>query len=143
MFRFWRRYMIVLCAISILQGVGSAIAASPDPFGIYSGYLQSFFWGDAEPSPAAESFRRFIFAPLGGTLAGYFVLLLFIVVYPFQQRERWAHTAITAGILTWFFVDSSMTVYHGAWFNLYLVNLPTLALWSAPLIFTRRFMDRE
>ena len=141
-FRFWRTYMIVLSVVSILQGILTAITASPDPFGIYSAQLNIFFWNASTPPENVEAFRRFIFALLGGTLAGYFVFTLFLILYPFKERQLWSHNAIATGILTWFTIDSAMTIYHGAYFNLYLVNFPTLVFWSLPLVFTRKYMQR-
>lgn len=134
--------MIVLSVVSILQGIATAITASPDPFGIYSSQLSIHFWGVSTPPGNVEAFRGFIFAPLGGTLAGYFVFTLFLILYPLKERRLWAHNAIAAGILTWFTIDSAMTIYHGAYFSLYLVNLPTLVLWTLPLVFTREYMQR-
>lgn len=139
-FEFWRRYMLALSVIFALQGILTALTASPDAFGIYARILSLHFWGTPAAPSEVEAFRKFILAPMGGTLAGYFVLVLYITLYPFRERKVWAHSAITAGILIWFITDSAMTIYHGAYFNMYLVNLPTLVLWGLPLLFTRRYM---
>ena len=130
--------MTVLCLISLFQGVATAITASPDPFGIYVGAVRGFFWEGAAVPAEAEALRRFLMGIIGGTLAGYFTFVLFLIVYPLRARERWAHTAIASGLLVWFCVDSAMSLYHGALFNLQIVNIPTMILWSIPLILTRR-----
>jgi hypothetical protein len=41
-------------------------------------------------------------------------------------------------MLLWFVVDSGMSVYHGAFFNVWMINVWTLLLVGLPLAMTRR-----
>lgn len=87
-------------------------------------------------SGEAEAFRSFLFGPLGGTIAGFYILQLFILWNAFDRKEGWAWWAIAAGTVVWFTVDSGRSVQHGAWFNVFLVNLPALVTVGLPLAMT-------
>lgn len=43
-----------------------------------------------------------------------------------------------AGLLSWFVIDSSITVYYGAIHNLVIINLPALIMIGLPLVMTRK-----
>ena len=95
------------------------------------------FYGGAEP-PEAALFRAFIFGPLGGTIAGSYLLQTAIAAIPFARRERWAWWATLGGLALWFAVDSSLSLTHGAAFNVLLINTAPIALFAPPLVATRR-----
>ena len=76
-------------------------------------------------------------APLGATIAGFYLLQVFIVAYAFRQRQPWAWYAIFSSTLLWFVVDSGMSLLHGAYFNVFMINLFPLGLFGIPLFATR------
>ncbi len=139
-FQFWYRWMLIASILPAAQGVFTAIFASPDPFDIYANHIREFFW--AADIPAADDrFRRFLLGSLGGALAGYFTAQYFLVRFTWSRRLTWGRDAIAAGLLLWFTVDSTVSIMHGAWFNLYLVNVPTLIAIGMPLLMTRRYFS--
>ena len=74
---------------------------------------------------------------LGGTMAGSYLLQAFIAAIPFARREPWAWWASLGGVLLWFLVDSSLSVAHGAAFNVWMINLMPLVVFVVPLAATR------
>lgn len=138
MFEFWRKYLMIMSVIFALQGVGWALFGSFDPFGFYDGIWARAMFGAAElPADAARA-RSFLLGPFGATDAGFFILVYYIARYPFAARRLWAHRAITVAVGFWFLLDSLVSIAHGAFFNVYVVNLPALAMLAPPLFFTRR-----
>jgi len=75
--------------------------------------------------------------PLGGTIAGSYLMQTFIVAVPFKRREPWAWHALLWPMLLWFCVDSIISAFHGAYFNIYLINLVPLMIFGIPLLATR------
>ena len=76
-------------------------------------------------------------APLGATIAGFYLLQSLVVAHAFRAREKWAWRAILGSTLIWFVVDSAMSAYHGAYFNIYLINILPLFVFGIPLYATR------
>lgn len=137
-FVFWRRYLLVMTAVFALQGVSWMAFGSFDPFGIYSRLMARALLDAPVLTPEADAVFSFAVVPLGATTAGFFVLVHFLVRFGFARRERWSYDAVVAGVLVWFALDSTISVHHGAWFNVGLVNVPCLVVLGVPLWFLRR-----
>lgn len=140
--RFWTNWLQIASVFFGLKAVFWVFIGNFDPFGLYTGLLARAFWEtDALPPDAARTFA-FMVVPLGATTAGYFILVFFIVRYVFPRRERWAWTAVTAALLTWFLLDSIFSWRHGAFFNIVLVNITCLLVMGAPLAALWRWFFR-
>ncbi|MCA9644347.1 MAG: hypothetical protein KC492_26815, partial [Myxococcales bacterium] len=72
---------------------------------------------------------------LGGSIAGKWVAAAYVVVRggAFAKRTLWV------GLLSWFLIDSFVSARHGAWFNIWMINIVPLvltgaliSLWQAP-----------
>lgn len=135
-FEFWRRWLFGASLFFGLFGIVAAIFGDTVLFTLWKERAAAVFW-DAEAMPAeANRFRLFLFGPLGGTIAGTYVLQAYIAHYPFRRKEKWAWRASVLALLTWFGVDSAVSVYHGAIFNVYLVNVFALIGIGLPLAAT-------
>lgn len=142
-FDFWCRWLLFVSLLSV--AVGLAIAFFPDSalFVFHTAAIEKAFFGGSIPEEAAQ-LRAFLFGPLGGTIAGYFLMQTFIVWGPFWRREPWAWHAVLWPMLLWFAVDSGMSIYHGAFFNVWMINVWTLLLVGVALAMTYRdFKSRD
>ncbi len=140
-FRFYRGWLMLAAAIFTLQGIVWVLLGSFDPLGLWDQLMfDSLFAGkqDAE----VVRFRRFILGPFGATLAGYFVMVFCLAKYAFPQRQPWAYYTVVSAVLTWFLVDCCASFYHGAYFNILLVNLPCITILGIPLWGLRRYFGR-
>lgn len=111
-------------------------------FDVYNTKMASAFFEGQIPIEAGKM-KSFLFGPIGGTVSGYFVFQLFVVLFAFKREEKWAWYAIVSALLCWFIIDSMVSVAHGAYFNIYMINLPTLILNGIPLIMTFRFIHKK
>ncbi len=134
-FEFWYRWLLVVSVVFGLVGVLVALAPESFFFAHWNAALAEVFFAGEVPAEAAH-LKTFLLGPLGGTIAGSYVLQLAIVLGPFRKRERWAHVALTASLLAWFCIDSTVSLMHGAVFNVLLINLPALIGTGLPLVFT-------
>jgi hypothetical protein len=135
-FESWRRWILFGSVFFTLLGIVAAVAPHSGLFEIWiDGVDRTFFAGNT--SPEARAMRGFLMGPLGGTIAGSYLMQTFIVAVPFKRRERWAWHAVLWPILLWFCVDSTVSALHGAYFNIYLINLVPLLVFGVPLMATR------
>ncbi len=141
-FRFWHRWLLVVSVASTLLGLVIAIFPDSILFAPHTAGIEEVFFDGAMPESANE-LRTFLFALLGGTIAGYFLMQTLIVWGPFYRREPWAWHAVLWALLIWFVTDSTLSTIHGALFNVWMVNLWTLFLVGLPLVMTRREFTRS
>ena len=135
----WIVYLKCISLFFAAQGLLWAIIGSFDPFGIYDSLMAKTFFNQPALPPDAERVFRFILAPFGATSAGYFVLQYFIAAHAFASQQKWGYQAIVAAFLLWFITDTSLSFYHGAYFNIWMANIPALLLMLPVIIFTRQF----
>jgi hypothetical protein len=141
-FRFWYTWLLSVSILSVVTGLIIALFPGSFMFEHHTTALeQSFF--DGQMDNDADHMRRFFFGIIGGTIAGYFLLQTFIVIYAFKKREIWSWYAILLAILLWFITDSILSLWHGAFFNVWMINIPSLALTIVPLAMTRRYFHKS
>ena len=102
-FEFWYRWLLIVSIFFAL--VGLYIAFLPEGWVLTpwnEAAEREFFEGN--PTVEATAFKSFLFGPLGATIAGFYVLQVFVVWNAFGRKERWAWWAIAAGTLVWFAV---------------------------------------
>ncbi len=102
----------------------------------YNRALAFLFWHQQNIPVDTASFRAFIWAPLGGTIACCYILLAFIAKYPFKNKEIWARNAVMAAFGTWIILDSAVCIYYGVYFQVYFINAFSLLQKVLPIAFT-------
>ena len=136
-FNFWHKWLLGISILNILMGLLIALAPNSFLFGFHTEAIAETFFRGYLPEEAA-SLRTFLFGIIGGTIAGYFLLQTLIIWIPFYRREPWAWHAILWAMVLWFVVDSSLSIYHGAFFNVWMINVWPLLLTGVALAMTYR-----
>lgn len=101
-------------------------------------YLKKFFFNSKEFNPEVLRYKNWLFGVLGATMIGFHVLIIMISENAFKSKEIWAYRAIVYGLLSWFVIDSGLSIFYGAIHNVLMINLVALVLIGLPLICTRR-----
>ncbi len=135
-FEFWVRWLLYGSVFFTAFGVVAAVAPHSGLFDVWLAQVDRVFFGGEIPADA-RNLRGFMMGPLGGTIAGSYLLQAWIVAIPFKRREAWAWHAIAWSMGLWFVVDSAVSAFHGAWFNIVLINLMPLIVFGIPLFATR------
>ncbi len=135
-FEFWQRWLVASCLLFAGVGVLVAVENTLFVFDAWNGGIDAVFGEDGAIGPEATRVKSFLLGPLGGTILGSYVLCGFIAAGPFKRREPWAWWAITLSLLAWFGLDSAVSIAHGAWFNVVLINCVTLVGQGLPLMMT-------
>lgn len=140
-FSFWHRWLLAASLFFTVFGIAAALAPDSILFSIWIGQIDRTFFGSEAfggvITPEAKAMRGFLMGPLGGTIAGNYLIQVFVVCVPFARREAWAWHAVLWPMLLWFCVDSLVSGLHGAWFNIFLINLTPLFVFGIPLFATR------
>jgi hypothetical protein len=78
----------------------------------------------------------FLGGPIGGTVFAHFLMLA--LAARAQPREATLAAAIAGSVAVWFSIDATSSALHGAWFNIVLIDLPTVVGVGAALMLDRR-----
>ncbi len=137
-FNFWQKWLTYANGLTILVGLLLAFVGNSFVFEIHNQYTRDiYFNGNAIPSDILR-FKNLMFGIIGGTIVGFHVLMIMISENAFKNKETWAHRAMCYGILSWFIIDSSISIYCGALYNVILINVVALILIGVPLWMTRK-----
>ncbi len=82
-------------------------------------------------------FQHWIYGVWGATIAGWGVFLTFISYFPFRNKEKWAWNCLSLGLLVWFVLDTSISLFYSVYFNA-AFNTALLILAGLPIFFTRK-----
>jgi hypothetical protein len=135
-FKFWRSWLLAVSALIILFGLFMALLSWSPLFAVFDIPVNGVFWAGSGPDAHAKAFMLWAYGMLGATMAGWGVFLAYIVRHPFSKKEPWSRDCIAIGVSAWFVVDSFMSAYTGAFFNV-AINAILFALIAIPLVLSR------
>lgn len=142
-FNFWQKWLTWANVMTIMVGLLVAFAGNSLFFSVHNSYTREvFFQGNSFPAEVLP-FKNWLFGIIGGTIVGFHVLMVMISENAFKKREKWAYRAIWYGLLSWFMIDSGISIYYGAVHNLVLINLVALLLIGLPLLMTGRAFSEK
>ncbi|MCB0644978.1 MAG: hypothetical protein KDC44_25205 [Phaeodactylibacter sp.] len=137
-FHFWQKWLTYANLLTMGVGLLVAFAGNSLFFQLHNDYTKAVFFAGMDFSPEVLAFKNWLFGIIGGTIVGFHLLMIYISEYAFKQKEAWALQALWVGLLFWFVIDSSISIYYGALHNLVLINLVALLLIGLPLVMTRK-----
>lgn len=135
-FNFWRKWLTFSNVVAACVGIVVAFAGNSIFFEMHNQYSAEVFF-NGPMSPEIIRFKNWLFGIIGGTIVGFHVLMIFISENAFLSKEKWAYWALWSGLISWFVIDSGISVYYGAIHNLVMINLVALIMIGIPLVFTR------
>ena len=138
-FNFWQKWLYYSCWLFAGVGLLVSVFNNAFMFDLWNHYFAQHFGKNGVISPEAQNIKTFLLGPLGGTILGSYILMGFIAKYPFKEKEPWAWKAGVFSLLGWFLLDSCVSAYHGAYFNILLINCFTLVVQGLPLLMTYRY----
>jgi len=138
-FSFWQRWLFVVSLILIIFGLLMALFNRTVVFTwLFDRQINPVFWGTADAPGGAAAFQGWIYGVLGATIAGWGCFVAFVAHHPFKKKERWSWNCLITGLLVWFLIDTSISLYFGVYFNA-AFNTILLVLVILPLAFTRKY----
>ncbi len=136
-FSFWRRWLVAASLAVSVFGLCMALFNGTPLFAPFGRQVDPVFWGASPVDDAARQFQQWVYGAWGATVAGWGIVLAFVAHYPFARKERWSWNALFWGLLVWFALDTSISIFHRVYFNA-VFNTILLALAALPMVLTRR-----
>lgn len=136
-FLFWQKWLTYANVLTVLVGISVAFAGDSFIWELHNNASKEVFFAGNFPAEVVP-YKKWLFGIIGGTIVGFHVLCIFISENAFKKKEPWAYWALWIGLISWFLIDSSISLFHGAIHNLYLVNLVALFLIGLPLLMTAK-----
>ena len=136
-FSFWQRWLVVVGIAIAVFGILLAVLSGTPLFDLFNRQIDPAFWGADAVGDSARRFQQWIYGAWGATVAGWGIFVAFIASYPFAKKERWAWNCMVLGLLTWFVLDTILSLFYRVYFNVAL-NAGLLVLTMLPVVLTRK-----
>lgn len=136
-FSFWQRWLFVVGVVVSVFGVMMALLSGTPLFDLFNRQIDPAFWSTNAVDEVTRQFQQWIYGVWGATIAGWGIILTYIARYPFSKKERWAWNCLIFGLLVWFVLDTSLSVFYKVYFNA-AFNTVLLILGMLPVVFTRK-----
>jgi hypothetical protein len=110
-------------------GVFVALGSHTLPFTLYQQAIADAWFHGTLPAEA-WTWLRFGYGLIGATFLGHFLMLALALRH--AAGQRWVLDAVASSMLAWFVVDATASAAHGAWFNVYMIDVPSLLAVALP-----------
>lgn len=141
-FNFWQKWLTYANVLTLFVGVLVAFAGNSIFFDLHNQYTQEVFFHGQTMEGDLLFFKNWLFGIIGGTIVGFHLLMIMISENAFKKKEKWAYQAMWGGLLSWFIIDTSISIYYGAIHNVIIINLVALVLIGLPLVMTRKVFQK-
>ena len=143
-FDFWQKWLTWANVAAIVVGIITAFAGNSIILAKHNELTQQVFLQGKTFPQDVLLLKNWLFGIIGGTIVGFHILMIMISENAFRKKEKWAYYSICLGLLSWFIIDSGISIYYKAIHNLLIINIPALLIISLPLIMTRNeFKDKK
>ena len=136
-FPFWQRWLFVVGLGIADFGILMAVLSGTPLFDLFNRQIAPAFWATEPTLESIQRFRHWIYGVWGATIAGWGVIVTFNAHYPFRNKEKWAWNCLVLGLLVWFVLDTSLSIFYKVYFNA-AFNTALLILAGLPVVFTRK-----
>ncbi len=133
-FEFFRIWLLVVGLLIVAGGAVFALAPDSLPMAGLNEIIRKRFWSGGEPEGGREV-RRWLEGIIGGTMAGWGLMVAVIAAGPFSSRDLGLWWALAGGTLLWFVLDTGRSVASRVWSNV-AINTGLLVLIAVPLVAT-------
>jgi len=137
-FNFWQKWLTWANVVAVIIGGFCAFAGDSFVFDLHNELTQKNVLKNAF-TPETLVLKKWLFGIIGGTIVGFHILMIYISEYAFKSKQKWAYSALWFGLISWFAIDSSVSLYFNAWHNVVIINLVALIGIGLPLIFTFKY----
>ncbi len=142
-FKFWQRMLTYSNILAVLVGLVTAFNGNSFVLEFHNAHTKQVFFDNSEFPVNILNFKNWLFGIIGGTIVGFHILMIMLSEFAIKNREKWAYHAMWFGLLSWFTIDSAISIYYKALHNLWIINIPALVMISLPLIAMRRYFTNS
>ena len=118
-----------VCLAFAALGIVVATASHTPILALYQRAIADAWFQGTLPA-GAVAWMRLTYALIGATFLGHFLMLA--LALRFAPGKRWVLEAVAVSMLGWFLVDATASAMHDAWFNVVMIDLPSLVAVALP-----------
>ncbi len=137
-FYFWQKWLTYVNVMIVIVGLLVAFAGNSFFFELHNSYTKEVFFDGKEFDTKTLELKNWLFGIIGATIVGFHILMIMISENAFKKKEPWAYYAMWLGLLSWFIIDSVISIYYNAMYNVIIINIVALFTIGLPLIMTRK-----
>lgn len=137
--KFWIGWLKVAAVVVTLFGVFMALFNHTNAFNFMTAFIEKAFYTDSEFALKVASLQNWLVGTLGATMAGWGLMMLYLIKHPIQNKEKWAWNAMLLSVIVWLTIDCLVSYHYKAYFNL-VVNAIFYLQFFAPLMVIRKSM---
>lgn len=126
----------MLCIGSALVGFLLIVAPKTALFDAYNRTIAEALYSGVPMTLEAREHNAWLLATVGAGTVGWALSQFWIVLIPFQRREKWAHDCLCVSTAVWITLDIGIAAWFGVGGELAFV-VPVAVLLAIPLIVTR------
>ncbi len=104
---------------------------------VFNNQINPVFWINSELTTETLLFQRWIYGLLGATCVMVGILIFFIVKNSFARKEKWAWNCLFIGLVSWFIIDTPISMYYQVYFNV-AFNIVLLLAILVPLVLAKK-----
>jgi hypothetical protein len=134
MFEFFRVWLIVLGAGIVVGGVAISLLGGTRASALLDRLIDPIFWTDG-PDAGARRYQAWANGVLGGTMAGWGVMITLLVSQAYGTRQAWVWWTLALSTALWYVLDTGQSLRYRVLFNVAL-NTALLVALAIPLAFT-------
>ncbi|HBH47192.1 MAG TPA: hypothetical protein DDX98_01040 [Bacteroidales bacterium] len=142
--KFWYGWLkgaaIIVTLFGVILSVYTVISGSS--ITVLNEHIANTFKLSDEFMIDIQDLQAWMIAIIGSVTAGWGITLLYMIIVPLKRKEKWAWNAIMISMLVWFSIDTFISSYYGARFNV-VINIAFALQFVAPLLFLRTTMLNE
>ncbi len=140
--KFWMGWLKITMFIVIAAGVFLVILGNTAYAEILNKQINRVFYSGRLPEQSVLLMKGWLVGISGAIMSAWGSSMLYIVYHPFRKGEKWAWRSIFYPILIWYILDSSVSLYYGATFNVIINTIMFLQI-IAPLLFLRNLFFQK
>lgn len=137
-FNFWQKWLTYANVMSVGIGLLVAFAGNSVFLDIHNAYTRDVFFDGQNWDTNVLNLKNWLFGIIGGTIVGFHIIMIMLSEYAFKKKEKWAYTTLWLGLISWFIIDSSVSLFYGAIHNVVIINAVALVVIGLPLVMTRK-----
>lgn len=140
--KFWMGWLKITMLIVIAGGIFLVILGNTSYAEILNKEINRIFYSGQLPEESVFFMKGWLIGVSGALMAAWGSTMLYIVYHPFRKGEKWAWRSMFYPILIWYILDSSVSLYYGATFNV-IINTVMFLQIMAPLLFLRNLFFQK
>lgn len=140
-FNFFRIWLLIVSIGITVFGLVLALFPQSRPMDLFiNNHIDPAFWGAGAVPPVSLTFQLWVYGILGATIAGWGLLMIFVIRSPFKEGQRWAWRALAVSFGFWYLLDTFLSAFYGVYFNVWF-NTVLLILVALPLTLTYSYFS--